>query len=123
MISDLTTIGLKNLNHTNYINRIVNLFHEDESYSYQTCCQLVLTGTAKQRSEKRRIKVQYEYQCECCGRFYTSKPWQYTWGLCESCYKREYVDNIRYDERSKPKWRFGPVNNTQRILDLWNRCY
>ena len=122
MISDLTTIGLKNLNRNHHILGI--RLSDDQHYSYKDCRALVLTGTALQRRCKRFDLFRTEHQCECCGRFHRSKPWYKTWGLCETCYKREFIDNIRYDEyQRKPKWRFGSVNNTRRILDLWNRCY
>ena len=122
MISDLTTIGLKNLNRNHHILGI--RLSDDQHYSYKDCRALVLTGTALQRRSKRFDLFRTEHQCECCGRFYMPKPWYRTYGLCESCYKREFIDNIRYDEyQRKPKWRFSSVNNTQRILDLLNRCY
>ena len=116
MIKDLTKVNLKSLNRTRRTNRVDKLFEQQEHYSYKECTAQVLTGTATQRTKKRQIAVQYEYQCECCGRFYTPKPWAKTWGLCDECHAMEY-------EERKPAWRTKAVNNTQRIRDLWNRCY
>ena len=123
MISDLTEISLKSLNKKWSINRINELRYEQLGYSYKDCRALVLTGTAIERSVKRVTRFHTEHQCECCGRFYINKPWYNTYGLCEVCYKREFIDDIKYNEQAKPKWRFIVNNNTQRILDLWNRCY
>ena len=123
MISDLTKIGLKSLNKQWSINCVHELRYEQSHVSYKDCRALVLTGTALERSVKRVTRFHTEHQCECCGRFYIQKPWYRTYGLCETCYKREFLADIKYYEQPKIKWRFGSVNNTRRILDLWNRCY
>lgn len=116
MIQDLTKVGIKSIDRRLYI-RHIDLFDvEQEDCSYKSCRALILTGTAIQRAVKRQTALHYEYQCECCGRFYIARPWSITWGLCDECYAREY-------QQEPTTWRFKAVNRTWQILDLWNRCY
>lgn len=116
MIQDLTNIRLRSLNRKRQTDHRDLFKPESEYYSYKDCRASVLTGTATQRTKKRQTALQYEHQCECCGRFYTPKPWAKTWGLCDECYALEY-------QEQKLVWRTKAVNNTQQIRDLWNRCY
>lgn len=116
MIKDLTKIGLKNLNQPIKNSKLINDSTGYYSFPYSECAYPVLTGSAKDRLRKRRIKFEYENECECCRKFYVKKPWRYTWGLCDSCYAHELVEQ-------PIKWRFKTVNRTRTILDLLNRCY
>lgn len=118
MVADLTQVSLKTLN--NHL-RIDSYFlfstmekeEDEESFYLNAYRGLVLTGDKEQRRQKRKFRFAQAYHCQSCGKFYINRPWHDTEGICPKCVKKE-----------KPH-QFLPrsADRTQRIRDLWNRCY
>lgn len=46
--------------------------------------QLFLTGSKNDRVEKRKA-IDYENECECCGKDLTKIPWDNHYKLCKKC--------------------------------------
>lgn len=119
MISDLTKIKLKTLNKhiridTYFLFNSVERGEDEESFYRNAFYNLILTGDKEQRRQKRRFKFSQDYQCQSCGKFYTHRAWLDNQGLCPNCIKEKPVFNL---------FHLTIRDRTQRIRDLWNRCY